>query len=179
MEVIHVNLEGSDVSPLQTLLQLVLGEGLRGGVDLLIDTLLDHRLFDDVTTEVEIGNTLVVNVIGDFLVGGDRGVVILQRVVVIVTDSLGQTVVDGGDQFVTSNQVDSTEGRTEVGEGSEVRLVEGGEGNSGEEIVVRHRTGEVGVGQTDETGTRLEGGFNLIGENGGDGQIHRLGRCHG
>ena len=123
--------------------------------------------------------TILVSVEGDFLVLGDGGVVTLEGVVVVVTDPLGETVLDGGDEFVTGDEVDSVEGGTERLEGTKVTLVEGGEGDAEDEVIPSHRSSLVGVGHSDEPSPTLEGFLDGRDEDVGDCVVHRGGRCHG
>jgi hypothetical protein len=170
----HVDFEGPEATPLEILLQLLLGQGLIGGIDLGIDAFLQHRGLDYVTPEVEVGFAVFVSVEGNFLVGSDWGVVTFEGIIVVVTDSLGQGVLDGGDEFVTGDEVDSVEGGTDGFEGTEVRLVEGFQTDSHEEVVTGYGTVLIGVGHSDEPTTTLEGFLDGGGEDVGENRV--LGR---
>lgn len=157
MKDVDIDLEGSDFAPLEILLQLLLGKGLGGGIDRGIGSLGDDGLFDDITSDVKVGFALVIGVEFDFPILSDRIVVTLESVGRVVTDPFGEGFSDGGDEFVTGDEVDTGEGRAESLEGTKVGFVETEDIDPHDQIVAGGFPVLIGVGETDEPTTGLEG----------------------
>ena len=161
MKNVDVDFERPELTTLQTLLNLLLGQRLRSRVNMRIDTFGDDRLVDDVTPYIQEGFTGFVDVELNLAVLRHGLVITLESVGVIVADALGQAVVDGSQDFLTGNQLDTVQTGEHGLNGPFVRLIEGHQVDAHQKVVTTGLAVLVGVGQTDVTATGFESLFHI------------------